>query len=356
MSMELYTNALHSLRNSGICTKRKLSSDEADIALASILIFSRIELLTGEGSSGGYMTHIRGGLQLVKRLGERLPDSILTKTIVKKLRFLGFYDAVRHEQPYFMSRPPYNTIYLTHLGDADYLMHRIIEEAIELPNVLYEANNLDNLHYATQEQIRHGQLTAQHLLSRTAIVEDKVNQWLDMMASVTPYPKVIVTPSVDGAADYPQGLRIQFANCVSSCLWMFYWSLVVRLNRLIKQLHSLHSTLSAKLPDHPQLPASLINRIKDDSISDQYADNIGISLGTEITASTFHAQEALAFIFNLYAYWEERGNIEKTNWCIETLKMLESQGLSLYIQVNERQDKCAALTAAFLADRTKTLV
>jgi hypothetical protein len=88
-SIELYGNALRSLRKSDIWLKRKPSSDEIDTALASILIFSRIELLTREGSSGGYMTHIRGGLQLVKQLGKRLPDTILTTTIVQKLRFLG---------------------------------------------------------------------------------------------------------------------------------------------------------------------------------------------------------------------------------------------------------------------------
>ncbi|KAM0255275.1 hypothetical protein ACHAQJ_005930 [Trichoderma viride] len=353
VSIELYGNALRSLRNSGICLKRKPSSDEIDTALASILIFSRIELLTGEGNSSGYMTHIRGGLQLVKQLGKRLPTTILTTTVVQKLRFLGFYDAIIHEQPYFMAHSPYNTLCLTQPGDSDYLMQRIFEASIELPNLVCEANKLNNLCQATRGQIRQGQLTAQRLLKRAAAIKDKLNQWLNQMVSVTPYPNLIVTPTVDGGACYLRGMRMQFSNCNSSCLWIFYWSLVVRLSRLIKQLYG---NLSERLSDHPQPSASLADLAKDVSISDQYADNIGISLDAAITASTFHAQEALAFLFNLYAYWEERGDIEKTDWCIQTLKIVENQGLSLHIKVNKQPNKCAAMTAAFLEDRTQARI
>lgn len=89
ISAELYVNALQSLRNSDIWLKQRPCPDEIDTVLAIILIFSRIELLTSGGGRGGYISHIRGGLQLIKRFSERLSNSFFSSTIFKTLRFIG---------------------------------------------------------------------------------------------------------------------------------------------------------------------------------------------------------------------------------------------------------------------------
>lgn len=89
ISAELYVNALHNLRNSDVWLKQNPRPDEIDTVLASVLVFSCIELLTSEGGPSGYISHIRGGLQLVKRFGGKLSDSVFTSTIFKALRFLG---------------------------------------------------------------------------------------------------------------------------------------------------------------------------------------------------------------------------------------------------------------------------
>ncbi|KAL7911870.1 hypothetical protein GGI35DRAFT_301127, partial [Trichoderma velutinum] len=334
ISAELYVNALHNLRNSDVWLKQKPCSDEIDTVLASVLVFSCIELLTSEGGPSGYISHIRGGLQLVKRFGERLSNSVFTSTIFKALRFLGFYDAVTHQQPYFMSQAPYNTLYLAQQTDPDYLMQKMIEAAVALPNLEYDANRLYALDHTAEIQIRQTWLATERLLGEAAIVDGKLNQCLQQMASVIPHPTLVVTLTAESDACYLPGNQMQFTDCSSKCHWLFYWSVIVRLNRLIKHLHDISLMLSSKLPDKPQLTAAMTSLVKDDDVLDQYADNIGISLGAGMTASTFHAQEALIFVFNLYTYWEDRGNVEKTNWCIQTLQALQNHDRSLDIEVN----------------------
>ncbi|KAL7786837.1 hypothetical protein V8C43DRAFT_324185 [Trichoderma afarasin] len=334
ISAELYVNALHNLRNSDVWLKQNPHPDEIDTVLASVLVFSCIELLTSEGGPSGYISHIRGGLQLVKRFGGKLSNSVFTSTIFKALRFLGFYDAVTHQQPYFMSQPPYNTLYLARQEDPDYLMQKMIEAAVALPNLEYDANKLYASKHTTEIQIRQAWLAAELLLGEAAVVDGKLNQCLQQMVSVTPHPTLVVTLTAESDECYLPGKQLQFTDCSSKCNWLFYWSVIVRLNRLIKHLYDISSTLSSKLPDKPQLSTALTNLVKDDDVLDQYADNIGISLGAGMTASTFHAQEALIFVFNLYTYWEDRGNVEKTNWCIQTLQALQNHDRSLDIEVN----------------------
>ncbi|KAK4085190.1 uncharacterized protein Triagg1_180 [Trichoderma aggressivum f. europaeum] len=233
-----------------------------------------------------------------------------------------------------MSQPPYNTLYLAQREDPDYLMQKMIEAAVALPNLEYDANKLYASQHNTEIQIRQTWLAAELLLGEAAIVDGKFNQCLQQMASVTSHPTLIVTLTAEGDECYLPGKQMEFTDCSSKCNWLFYWSVTVRLNRLIKHLYDISSTLSSKLPDKPQLSTALTDLVKDDDVLDQYADNIGISLGAGMTASTFHAQEALIFVFNLYTYWEDRGNVEKTNWCIQTLQVLQNHDRSLDIEVN----------------------
>jgi hypothetical protein len=88
-SAELYSNALYALRRSDIWVKQKPSPEDIESALASIMVFSRVELLAGEGANGGYMAHIKGGLHLVQRFGASFPCSDLTRVLVQRLRYLG---------------------------------------------------------------------------------------------------------------------------------------------------------------------------------------------------------------------------------------------------------------------------
>lgn len=83
---ELYIDALQALRQSEIWSSPKWNND-IDAQLATTLIFSRCELLLAEG--GGYMAHIRGGLQILQKYASRLPKNDLTKLLVKKFRVLG---------------------------------------------------------------------------------------------------------------------------------------------------------------------------------------------------------------------------------------------------------------------------
>ncbi|KAL7930160.1 hypothetical protein V8C35DRAFT_324590 [Trichoderma chlorosporum] len=333
---ELYVNALRNLRNSDIWLKQSPCSDDIDATLAIIIVFSRIEVLTSECGLGGYKSHVRGGLQLVKRFSGRLSDSILTSTMIRTLRFLGFFDAIRHQQPYFMSQAPYDTLYLAQQSDPDYLMQIIIEAAVALPNLEYDTNKLCTLQHTGEDQIRQAWLVAQYLLDEATIVNGKLDHCLQQMASVTPHPTLIVTPTAESGECYLPGRQMEFVDCSSKCLWLLYWSVVVRLGRLIKKLHNVSLMLSSKLPEQPRLPAAMLGLVKDDYVLDQYADSIGISLGAGMTASTFHAQEALIFVLNLYWYWEVRGDTHKANWCIQTLKALQNQGLGMEVEVNQR--------------------
>ncbi len=86
--MDLYVDALRLLHESDIWTCDKTHPD-LDSKLASIIVFSRCELFIVQAGSGGYMTHIRGGLRLLNQFATTLPRNDLTKTIVKKFRILG---------------------------------------------------------------------------------------------------------------------------------------------------------------------------------------------------------------------------------------------------------------------------
>ena len=88
LGMELYADALRLLRWSDILTSNKRQSD-VEVKLASIMVLSRCELLTAEGGNGGYMAHVRGGMELVKRFATRLPCNELSKMIIKKFRLMG---------------------------------------------------------------------------------------------------------------------------------------------------------------------------------------------------------------------------------------------------------------------------
>jgi hypothetical protein len=88
LAMNLYAKSIQTLRQASIWTCSRQQSD-IDARIATILVFSRCELLSVEENSGGYMAHLRGGLHLLQRFGNKLPDTELSRVVVKKLRNLG---------------------------------------------------------------------------------------------------------------------------------------------------------------------------------------------------------------------------------------------------------------------------
>ncbi|KAL6818054.1 hypothetical protein GGI42DRAFT_359223 [Trichoderma sp. SZMC 28013] len=214
-SAELYSNALH----------------------ASIMIFSRVELLAGEGANGGYMAHIKGGLHLVQRFGANFPCSDLTRVLVQRLRYLGFYDAARHRRGFFMCHAPYNTLCLAKKEDPNYLTHKAIEAVITLPTLCEYADRLDATVFQTEKKVRRGLLTTQYLLNCASIVENNLDQWLSEMTAATPCPIVVEVSDAEINIS-PQPHEIGVTAAQASDLWMLHWSLTIRFNLLIRQLQT----------------------------------------------------------------------------------------------------------------------
>ncbi|QYT01833.1 hypothetical protein H0G86_008847 [Trichoderma simmonsii] len=349
-SAELYSNALHGLRRSDIWVRQKPSPVDIASALASIMVFSRVELLAGEGANGGYMAHIKGGLHLVQRFGANFPCSDLTRILVQRLRYLGFYDAARHRRGYFMCHAPYNTLCLAKKEDPNYLTHKAIEAVITLPTLCEYADRLDATVFETEKKVRRGLLTTQYLLNCASIVENNLDQWLPEMTAVTPCPIVIEASDAEiNISPQPHDIGVTAAQ--ASDLWMLHWSLTIRFNLLIRQLHNRFSTLSALVSDPIQLSPVLKNLGKDYSTLDRFADYIRRTLDKGLADNTLQAQGVMAYFFNLHWYWEQRNNIEQKNWCIQSLRnMANNQRLGLDVQVVKNPQKRPSLSAPFLAD------
>ncbi|KAF3076626.1 hypothetical protein CFAM422_001862 [Trichoderma lentiforme] len=316
-SAELYSNALHGLRRSDIWVRQKPSPVDIASALASIMVFSRVELLAGEGANGGYMAHIKGA---------------------------------RHRRGYFMCHAPYNTLCLAKKEDPNYLTHKAIEAVITLPTLCEYADRLDATVFQTEKKVRRGLLTTQYLLNCASIVENNLDQWLPEMTSVTPCPIVIEASDAEITIS-PQPHDIGVTAAQASDLWMLHWSLTIRFNLLIRQLHNRFSTLSALVSDPIQLSPGLKNLGKDFSTLDRFADYIRRTLDKGLADNTLQAQGVMAYFFNLHWYWEQRNNIEQKNWCIQSLRnMANNQRLGLDVQVVKNPQKRPSLSAPFLAD------
>ncbi|EHK17821.1 uncharacterized protein TRIVIDRAFT_210230 [Trichoderma virens Gv29-8] len=295
-SAELYSNGLHALRGSDIIwVRQKPSPMDIGSTLASIIIFSRVELLAGEGANGGYMAHIKGA---------------------KK-------------------------------EDPNYLTHKAIEAVIALPTICEYADRLDAIVFLTERKVQRGLLATRYLLSHASVMERNLDRWLREMAAVTPCP--IATAVPDGDIAQPQVVGIAAAQ--ANDLWMLHWSLEIRFNLLIKQLQTRFTSLSALFSDPVQLPGRLTSLGKDYSILDLFANYIKRTLARGLGDNTLQVQGAMAYFFNLHWYWEQRGNAEQKNWCLQRLQdMTNNQRLALDVQVVKDPQKRPSLSAAFFAD------
>ncbi|KAL7911479.1 hypothetical protein GGI35DRAFT_468030 [Trichoderma velutinum] len=340
---KLYSNALHTLRSSDIWVRQKPSPVDIGSALASIMIFSRVELLAGEGANGG-------GLHLVQRFGASFPCTDLTRILVQRLRYLGFYDAARHRRGFFMCHAPYNTLCLAKKEDPNYLTHRAIEAVISLPTLCEYADKLDVTDFQTERKARRGLLTTQYLLNCASVVETNLDRWFPEMTAAAPCPIVIEVSDAETNTS-PQPHEIGITAAQASDLWMLHWSLVIRFNLLIRQLQNRFTTLSALVSNPIQLSARLKNLDKDYSTLDRFADYIRRTLDKGLADNTLQAQGVMAYFFNLHWYWEQRKNIEQKSWYIQSLRdMANSQRLGLDVQVVKNPQKRPSLSAPFLAD------
>ncbi|KAL7932829.1 hypothetical protein V8C35DRAFT_305595 [Trichoderma chlorosporum] len=346
-SAELYSSALQSLRRSDIWVRQKPSSIEMGCALTSIMIFSRIELLAGQGANDGYMAHIKGGLHLVQRFSTGFPPSGLTRLLVQRLRYLGFYHAARHRRGFFMCHAPYNTLCLAKKEDPDYLTHKAIEAVITLPTICEHADKLDATAFLNERKVRRGLIVARYLLDCTSVMEYNLDQWFQEMTAVTVCPIVTAVEDIEN----PRPQLVGVAAAKASDLWMLHWSLEIRLNLLIKQLQSRFASLSTLVADSMQLPARLTALGRDYGVLDQFADNIKMTLASGLADNTLKVQGVMAYFFNLHWYWEQRNNAEKKHWCLQALQdMVSNERLALHVREVKNSKRNPSLSAAFLAD------
>ncbi|KAE9382231.1 hypothetical protein N431DRAFT_458767 [Stipitochalara longipes BDJ] len=350
LSIELYANALQLLRESGIWSSKRRQLG-LDAKLASIIVFSRCELFASEGGDGGYMAHIRGGLEVVKRFATGLPHSELMKMMVKKFRILGYYASIRHRTGFFMSNPPYNKLYLAETGDCDYIIQKGFESIITMPTIMECADKIDSPDSATKWTVLELQRAIRHLLILTAKIVKSLNSWYFELSNAisAPVPTYTTPPTVEGGNYLCVG-QLHYARAGDNYIWILYWVFSLYLNLLIKQLQSRHAKLVQLLAKPVQLPIELAELGLGYEILDEYADNIRKSLFGGCETSAFDAQETMAPVFTLQWYYEQRGDAAKIRWCIDAIRTLEQQGLTLDLQIIDMPSWCPIVRARFLAE------
>ncbi|VUC30191.1 unnamed protein product [Clonostachys rosea] len=352
ISVECYIKSLHTLRNSDVWVKKTPSTAEINTTLATVLVLSRVELMSGEDGSGGYVAHIRAGLQLLKRLPPSIScDNELTWMLAKRLRCLGFYNAARQRRSFFMAQSPFDEWCFARPEEPDYLLQRAIDIAIGMPTIMEKADALDASAPMSENDLRRCLRAAKHLLEQAFDVTENLEQWLLETREAR------LSSSIMQARDYASsggvgGSRAEnsppyFDPSSYSLLISWYFCLRIYLFFLVKQLRTRHDTFSKLLANPPRLPLHLRTFEQNCATVDRYAWSIRRSVTTALTASAFEAQEALVLIFTLYRYWKEKGDDHNALCCIYWLEEIKSQGLAVDVEVDERY---AVVTARFMGE------
>lgn len=251
-----------------------------------------------------------------------------------------------------MSSPPFNLIALAEREDSDYLFQACMEAMITLPHVLEEGDKLEHIEDYSEASIRNAQLSAVELLKLASGLDQKLSCWLEEMqqAAVPPVRLSLPPePPTDGPRFSP--VRLIYKSVVDGFLWTVYWAMSIYIHQLIKQLQARYISLAAFGPSS-QLPEALnpANLGKSRATLDEYVENICGSLISELENSTFTAHENMVGMFTAQWYYEQQGESEKLQWCIEVLKMMEADGLNLGVQVNEGPENKVSLVSKCLAD------
>ncbi|KAH8894333.1 hypothetical protein GQ53DRAFT_839941 [Thozetella sp. PMI_491] len=355
LGMQLYADALYQLRTSDLWSPRKKQLD-VDAKLASIIVFSRCELFTAQAGGGGYMAHVRGGLELLRRHATRLPRNELSKMIVKKLRILGLYATIRHREPFFMSKEPFSSLYVAEPGDPDYIPQRGFESMAKFPALAKRADELDTRKYTGTKAAMSGQRTAQSLLEAAKTLAENLRSWHSELTAAIPAPKHAFAASTTGHAThgFPTGY-LHYAGPGHNYVWMLYWVFALYVNLLIKQLQIRHAQLASLLAEPRSLPSDLAELGISYDTLDEYAENISKSIFGTYHSSALEAQETMAPIFTLQWYYEQRGDAVKIHRCIETIRILEHEGLALDLRV-QRAGSIPKARAGFLAELGKGMM
>jgi hypothetical protein len=243
-----------------------------------------------------------------------------------------------------MSSPPFNTLYLAEPSEADYLVQRAFEILISMPTLMEQADTLDVSEYTTEEAAVQGRKSAEHLLRLVWKLNNSFQDWHTEMSQVIAAPiRVYVPGSPPAEACRPQVDGLQYARKGDSYIWILYWKLSLYLNQLIKKLQTHHTKALQMLAKPLPLPLELAQLGKEYSLLDQYAENIRDSLIPNLGASAFYAQESIISVFALHLYWEQRGEADKIGWCLEALRTMGMQGLSLDLNIHERPSLCTCV-------------
>ncbi|KAH8898680.1 hypothetical protein GQ53DRAFT_816913 [Thozetella sp. PMI_491] len=348
VGIELYGHALHMLNE----VVRSFGNTEAGIqeALASSIILTRFELFTGEGK-GGYLTHIKGGMKLLEAFCARLPRNELTKTIVKKFRILGWYVTMRHREDFFMSRPPFSSLYLAEVGDSDYIVQKGFETVIKLPTLAWQADKLDSQIHAGNAGTTHVHRVATSILTQAKVLAENLEHWCCDLTEKVPSPEPVSGAETPAEGQYEFGSgKMHYGEPGQNYIWILYWLFSLYLHRVIKQVQARHAKLSGP-PHEPLPPALLPGRLGlGDEVMDQYADNISKSLFCPYQSTPLGAQETIAPMLTLQWYYEHKRDETKTQSCIARIKRLEQQGLSLNLQVHRPPGAYPRARARFLAE------
>ncbi|CAH0047354.1 unnamed protein product [Clonostachys solani] len=336
ISVECYIKSLHTLRNSDVWVKKRPSAAEINATLATVLVLSRVELMSGEDGSGGYVAHIRAGLQLLRRPHPSISrDNELTWMLAKRLRCLGFYNAARQRRSFFMAQSPFSEWCFSRPSEPDYLLQKAIDVAISIPTIMEEADALDASASMSEDDLRRCLRTAKRLLGQAFEVAENLEQWLLETREAR------LSSSIIQAQGYAS--TGEAGDCWEENTPPYFdpssYSLLISCNFGCAMMR-VRNWL-------PHLPLHLRTFEQNCATVDRYALSIRRSVTTALTASAFEAQEALVLIFTLYRYWKGKGDDHNALCCIHWLEEIKSRGLAVDVEVDERY---AMVTARFMGE------
>ncbi|KAH8806119.1 hypothetical protein F5884DRAFT_469795 [Xylogone sp. PMI_703] len=324
ISLQLYSNALTSLRQKHSLSYQRDFSD-IDVLLASVIILSRCEILASDKDGDGHMVHIRAGMAILKRSASTLPSSPFTKIIVRKFRCLGFYDAIRSRQAFFMSSPPFDTLFLVERQDKDYYTQGCLESVILMPSIMEAADKLDKSQLESQEEKRNAEILASGLLQLAHNMNKKFLHWF------TEARAIIEPPSRSGTITLQTTRQLEFSpphlhyrSPDDGDLWALYWSISLYLYELINQIQTRLSSIQPETST-PQL---LQEKGKDRATLDTYAENICGSVFAGLRSCPFTVHETVIAMYAAQWYYRRHDEKEKLLWCNEVIVLLNRDGES----------------------------
>lgn len=250
-----------------------------------------------------------------------------------------------------MAYHPYNTIYRPDPNDSDYLIQRAFECMSWMPAVMEQADKLDALSCQTPKVARRGQRAVADLLRLTAKLDQNLAEWHSEIASSIKHPVHVPVDPIN-CQNFPRENLVY--NDPGDCyIWILYWGMILYLDQLIKQLQVRHATLAKLFPNPIPLPVELAELGRSYSNLDRIAADIAGSLSSGFKPSLFTAQETTVSVFAILVYYGVRGDSEKVMWCIKMLKTIESQGLTMSLQVKQDESRPPSVLALFLADQER---